>query len=440
MDGFIMAAQLILGLSLLVGLHELGHMLAAKAFGMRVEKYAIGFPPKIWSKQIGETEYSVGALLLGGFVKISGMIDESLDTKTMNSEPEPWEFRAKPAWQRLIVMLGGIIVNVITGVVVFVALTYINGEPYLSKDIVNEHGIYVNKVGKKLGFQQGDKILNINGESFDNFADAQNISMLLEDDSYYTIVRDGKQMKLNIPAGFLNEFSGLSDEEKMFLRPLTPFKIASVRKGTGAYDAGLQAGDSIVALNSHPIRYFEELSDGLAEHKDDSVQIAYVRNGVSDTVNAYINENGILGFTRNSMLPASTLEYSFLEALPEGTQRAFGIITVQLKAFKKMFQGEINASDSLSGPVGMAEIYGGTWIWEKFWTITGMLSMVLAFMNLLPIPALDGGHVVFLSYEIISGRAPSEKFLENAQKVGMLLLLGLMAFAIGNDFYKLLFK
>ena len=435
-----MAAQLILGLSLLVGLHELGHMLAAKAFGMRVEKYAIGFPPKIWSKKIGETEYSVGALLLGGFVKISGMIDESLDTKKMRTAPEPWEFRAKPAWQRLIVMLGGIIVNVITGIVIFVALTYANGEPYLSKDVVNEHGIYVNEVGKQLGFEQGDKIVEINGKPFDNFGDAQDVSKLLEDNSSYTVLRDGERIRIDIPKDFLNKFSNLPDEDKLFIRPLTPFKIRSVRKGTGAHEAGLQSGDSIVALNGYPIRYFEELTDGLSEHKDDSVQLAYIRNGATDTVSAYINENGILGFTRNSMLPTSRVEYSMLEAIPAGVSKAFGIITVQLKAFKKMFKGEINASDSLSGPVGMAGIYGGNWIWAKFWTITGMLSMVLAFMNLLPIPALDGGHVVFLSYEIISGRSPSEKFLENAQKVGMILLLGLMAFAIGNDFYKLLFK
>jgi regulator of sigma E protease len=436
MDIVIMAAQLILGLSLLVGVHELGHMLAAKAFGMRVEKYAIGFPPKIWSKQIGETEYSVGALLLGGFVKISGMIDESLDTSQMKSEPQPWEFRAKPAWQRLIVMLGGIIVNVLTGMAIFISLVFLFGESYLSKDEVNRRGVYVNAVGEKLGLRKGDQIVEINGKPFDNFSDAGNISLLLEEGSSYTVVRNGERMKVSVPSDFLNELSRLSEEEKEFLRPLTPFRVGEVAKGGAAHAAGLKAGDSIVALNGFPIGYFEELTAALRQHKGDTVQVAVLRGGKEQAFDVAVDDKGRLGIYIEDLLPRSTLEYGLGGSLVRGTEKAFGVIVVQLKAFRKIFKGDVNASDALSGPLGMAKIYGSEWDWGRFWTITGMLSMVLAFMNLLPIPALDGGHVVFLSYEMISGRPPADKFLENAQKVGMLLLLSLMAFAIGSDIYK----
>lgn len=439
MEYLIMAAQLLLGLSILVGLHEAGHMVAAKAFGMRVEKFSIGFPPKIWGKKFGETEYSIGALPLGGFVKISGMIDESMDTESMKKDPEPWEFRSKPAWQRLIVMLGGIIVNVITGVIVFILLVFIFGKPYVSKDAVNEHGIYVNELGEKLNLRTGDKIIAINGQDFDNFVEAANVERLLEDNSSYTVIRDGKEMVINVPVDFLNDLSA-SKREEPFLTYLMPFGVGDITPNSAAQKAGLQKGDVIKSAANTPIKYYRDFRSLLGDHKGETIPLVVDRNGKNINLTVTVGEDGKLGFGVVDLMKKSRLTFSFGEAIGVGTYDAFAVITLQLKAFGKIFKGEVNASDSLSGPLGMATIFGGEWVWERFWKITGMLSMVLAFMNLLPIPALDGGHVVFLTYEMVSGRAPSDKFLEKAQIVGMVLLLGLMAFAFGNDIYKFIFK
>ncbi|MGB0523710.1 MAG: RIP metalloprotease RseP [Flammeovirgaceae bacterium] len=438
MEVVIMVAQLLLGLSLLVGLHEMGHMVAAKAFGMRVEKFSIGFPPKIWGKKFGETEYSIGALPLGGFVKITGMIDESLDKESLKSEPQPWEFRSKPAWQRLIVMLGGIIVNVITGIIVFIFIMFFFGKPYIAKDDVNQHGIYVNELGEKLGLKRGDKIIAINGQDFDNFTSASDIDLLLEDNSSYTIIRNNQEQVVPIPSDFLNDLSK-DEREEPFLGYLMPFKVGKVTKNSPADSAGLQKGDEILMAANNRIKYFQDFRSLLNDNKGKSIPLVVQRGSEKVNLDVNVTEKGRLGFAVESLIKSSRLEFTFVEAIGVGTVEAFSVISRQLKAFGKIFRGEVNASDSLSGPIGMAKIFGGSWQWERFWTITGMLSMVLAFMNLLPIPALDGGHVVFLTYEIVSGRAPSDKVLEKSQIVGMIILLALMAFAFGNDIYKLIF-
>lgn len=435
MEILVMVAQLLLGLSILVGLHELGHLVAAKAFGMKVEKYSIGFPPKIWGKKFGETEYSIGAIPLGGFVKISGMIDESLDTENLKKDPEPWEFRAKPAWQRLIVMLGGIIVNVILGLLIFIFIVFIYGESYYAKDEVNKHGIHVTEIGEKIGLKKGDKIIQINGQDFDNFNEVTNFNLLLEEGSYYTIERDGNRMDVPIPSDFLDALSKEKGDKK-FVDKLEPFKVGSVNPGGNAAKGGLKEGDVIVEVDGMPIRYFQEFRTILLANKEKELGIKVNRNGSTKPLKLKIDDKGKVGFSVISLLPSDTLKYSFVGAIGRGSVKAFEVISLQLKAFRKIFKGEVNASESLSGPLGMMRIYGAEWQWLKFWTITGMLSMILAFMNLLPIPALDGGHVMFLSYEIISGRPPSDKFLENSQKIGMVILLALMAFAIGNDVYK----
>ena len=248
-----MAAQLLLGLSILVGLHELGHLLAAKAFGMRVEKYSIGFPPKIWGKKFGETEYSIGAIPLGGFVKISGMIDESLDTKSMNEEPEPWEFRAKPAWQRLIVMMGGIIVNVITGIVIFIALLYINGESYITKEELNKHGIEANNLARQIGLQTGDRIVDISGQDYETFSDLFSPDVILGSNVYYTVLRDGEYLKVDIPSDFLDKLSDKRGERFMDYR--APFEVGQVLAGSNAAEGGLQPGDKFISVNGDSIFY-----------------------------------------------------------------------------------------------------------------------------------------------------------------------------------------
>lgn len=436
MEILIMIVQVLLSFSILVAVHEFGHLLAAKYFGMRVEKFSIGFPPKIFGRKIGETEYSFGALPFGGFVKISGMIDESLDKTQLRSEPKPWEFRSKPAWQRLIVMLGGIIVNVIIGILIFISIKYVVGETDFSAEEINKHGIYAGEIAQEIGFQTGDKILNINGTPYEKFSDVVNPNMLLKSGSYYTVVRKNEEIKIPIPDNLIAQ---LSKEKNFsaFISPLQPYQIRSVTKGSRAEDAGLQSGDKILSINGEPTPYFQQLKNVLKTQAGKSVQIEVERARVRKTLDGEVTPKGTLGFAVKIDLKPSHYRYSLLQAIPKGTQEAFGIVTVQLKAFGKMFSGDLPVSESLSGPVGIAKIFGGNWDWLRFWSLTGMLSMVLAFMNLLPIPALDGGHIVFLLYEMISGRKPSEKFLEGAQKVGMLILLSLMVFVYGNDIIKL---
>ncbi|UJP66889.1 RIP metalloprotease RseP [Mongoliitalea daihaiensis] len=434
MDTLIMVAQLLLGLSILVGLHELGHLLTAKMFGMRVEKFSIGFPPKIIGFQWGETEYSIGAIPLGGFVKISGMVDESMDTEQMSSEPQPWEFRSKPAWQRLIVMLGGIIVNVVTGIIIFVVLVYQNGETYFSRDQVLEHGIVAYEIGQQIGFQDGDKILDINGETYRSLSELSGGEALLSS-GYYTIERNGETMQIAIPRGFINSFS---NEQAMssFINIRFPFDIREVAPGSVAEQIGIQTDDKITAVNGESIFYFDELQKALAEVKEQEVNLTIERDGATLEKTAMVSSEGTIGIAVNSLLEPVVRKYGIAESLTKGTERAFGVVIINAKALGRMFTGEVSAKN-VSGPIGMAKIYGNQWDWVKFWSITGLISMILAFMNLLPIPALDGGHVMFLLYEMISGRAPSDKFLENAQKVGMVVLLALMVFAIGNDILKL---
>lgn len=436
METLIMAGQLLLGLSILVGLHELGHLLTAKMFGMRVEKFSIGFPPKIAGFQWGETEYSIGAIPLGGFVKISGMIDESVDTEQMASEPQPWEFRSKPAWQRLIVMLGGIIVNVITGIIIFVVLVYQNGETFYSRDQVIQNGIVAYEFGEAIGFKTGDKVLDINGQPYQGINELTSGSALLSENGYYTVDRNGEQIKIEIPRGFINTFDSEESFSK-FVQIRFPFEVGAVEPGTGAETAGLEVGDKILAVNNQPIEYYDEMQSALKPLIGKTAVV--VRQGESgiDTLSIPVmTDEARIGIGVQSLLEPTRRQYAFGEAISKGTSRAFGVVIVNAKALGKMFTGEVSTKN-VSGPVGMAKIYGSTWDWVKFWSITGLISMILAFMNLLPIPALDGGHVVFLLYEMVSGRAPSDKFLENAQKVGMGILLLLMVFAIGNDILKL---
>ncbi|SEG01313.1 RIP metalloprotease RseP [Algoriphagus boritolerans] len=435
METLIMVGQLLLGLSILVGLHELGHLLTAKMFGMRVEKFSIGFPPKIAGFQWGETEYSIGAIPLGGFVKISGMVDESMDTEQMSSEPQPWEFRSKPAWQRLIVMLGGIIVNVITGIIIFVVLVYQNGETFYSRDQVIQNGIVAYEYGEAIGFKTGDKVLDINGEPYQGINDLTSGSALLSENGYYTVDRDGEQIKIEIPRGFINTFDSEEAFSK-FVQIRFPFEVGAVEKGSGAESAGIKPGDKILAVNNQPIKYFDEMQSALRPLVGKTAQVVRQNEAGIDTLAIGVTDEARIGIAVQTLLEPTRRQYGFGEAISKGTSRAFGVVIVNARALGKMFTGEVSAKN-VSGPVGMAKIYGSTWDWTKFWSITGLISMILAFMNLLPIPALDGGHVVFLLYEMVSGRTPSDKFLENAQKVGMVILLALMVFAIGNDILKL---
>jgi regulator of sigma E protease len=456
MEELTKAGQLILSLSILVGLHELGHLLVARAFGMRVEQYFIGFPPKVFSIKRGDTEYGLGAIPLGGFVKISGMIDESLDTSQMDGPPKPYEFRAKPAWQRLIVMLGGIIVNIIVGIIIFVSLTYKNGNNYLAaKDV--KYGIVAGKLAQEIGLKTGDKIVVVNGKPLSNFDDVRSPDVFLNQNSSYTVERAGKRIEIDIPNNFANKVFDKANAGE-FVSPIQPFSVLEVSPPvppnliarlmaaiTGktptpapapAYTAGLKANDRIVSINGKPIRFYHELQQLATANTGKPIMMGVQRGQQSLTLNLTITPEGKIGFAVKQGLPVTHEDYTFGQALTVGTSQAFGVIGNNIKGFGKIFRRQMSASNSLSGPIGIAQMFGGVWDWDRFWGISGLLSMALAFMNALPIPALDGGHSVILGYEIISGRKPSDRFLEAAQRVGMVMLLSLMAFAIFNDVFK----
>jgi regulator of sigma E protease len=437
MEGLIMTAQILLSLSILVAVHEMGHLLAAKYFGMRVEQFSIGFPPKIWSFTKGGTEYALSAIPLGGYVKISGMIDESLDLEKMKKDPEPWEFRSKPAWQRLIVMLGGIIVNVVMGIVIFILLTWIVGDSFIPNAAVNANGgIEARELGQEIGLKTGDKFIKINGKEFEKFEDIANPNTLLTNNAYYTIDRNGEILDIPIPSNFIENFN---EKGKIlsFALPRYPPVIGKIEKGTLAERLNLQVGDRFVSLNGEPVIYYDDIDKNKAL-KQDTLSFTVKRGAELLSFNEYVGANKGIGFYAKGFdFEEGSTKYEFGESIAIGTERAFGIVFTQLKAFRKLFSGELSFRKSMSGPIGIAQAYGGDWDWERFWRMTGLLSMVLAFMNLLPIPALDGGHVVFLTYEMVSGRKPSDKFLEVAQKAGMIFLLGLMVFIFANDIIKL---
>ncbi|MDU0371059.1 RIP metalloprotease RseP [Hymenobacter endophyticus] len=437
MTGLIMAGQMLLGLSILVGLHEFGHFAAAKYFKIRVDKFYIFFDflfplPGVmnfalFKKKIGETEYGLGWFPLGGYVAIHGMIDETQDAETLASEPQPNEFRSKPAWQRLIVMLGGIIMNVITGIVIFSLLTFKYGESYLPASEAR-FGIVPNELGKQIGFREGDKIVKINGQPFEDFSDVYSPEVILGNNAYYTVDRNGELRDINVPNNFMDR---LADEgEQRFVQPLDPFVVDEVTPSSPADRAGLQANDQILTVAGKTTQFFPQLQQALKDNAGKTVPVQVKRAGQPVTIKVAVDDDGKIGFRPKSLLNVKTRQYGLLQAVPVGTKTAFGVVTTQVKAFAKIFRGEASFRKSIGGPIEIAQQYGGKWDWYRFWTLTGMLSMVLAFMNLLPIPALDGGHVIFLLYEMIAGRKPSDKFLENAQKVGMMLILALMAFVL----------
>lgn len=442
MDVMVMVAQLLLSISILVAVHEMGHLLAAKYFGMRVEQFSIGFPPKIWSFTKGGTEYAISAIPLGGYVKISGMVDESLDTEMLKQEPQPWEFRSKPAWQRLIVMLGGIIVNVIVGIMIFIGVTFTFGEVYTLKDAINNNGGFnVGPVGEEIGLKTGDKIVKVNGSDYTYFEDLIKPETLLADGATYTVDRNGEMVDIKIPANFIQKFNrkeGLRDFLYFRFAP----QIGEVSPGTVAEKIGLKKGDLITAINGQEIQFHDQVG-ALVKSSGDSIAIQIKRDGQVLNFKSDFKGQSSIGFypqKPEAFLKSAEarVDYSFFESIPKGTEKAFTTLVVQVKAFGKVISGVLSPRESLSGPIGIAKAYGSDWNWERFWSLTGVLSLVLAFMNLLPIPALDGGHVMFLGYEMISRRKPSDKFLEVAQKFGMIFLLTLMVLIFANDIVKLL--
>lgn len=443
MEGFIMAAQMILALSILVAVHEFGHFITAKMFKIRVEKFYVFFDflfpmPNVLNFALfkvkgKETEYGLGWFPLGGYVKIAGMMDESMDKEQLEKDPEPDEFRSKPAWQRLIVMLGGVIVNVIVGVIIFIFIVYGRGDTYLPASEA-KYGVVANDIAQDFGLQTGDIILDVNGKPYERFSDLYNEDILLDNDNYYTVERNGKTVNVYIPNDLATQLQ--RNRGQLLMEPIRKFTVDSVLAGTPADKAGLKKGDEITKVDDVKISYFHEVQNALDERKDKEIILTVNREGKTERLEAKVNQDGKLGFFPKFDLETVTQDYSFGEAIYRGTAEAFGVIFTQIRGFGKIFRGDIPVSESLQGPIGIARVFGGTWNWGRFWFLTGLLSMVLAFMNMLPIPALDGGHVIFISYEMISGRKPSEKFLEISQRIGMILLLLLMVFAIFNDTFR----
>ena len=452
MEGMIMTAQLLLSLSILIVVHEWGHFITARYFDIKVEKFYLFFDFLFPMANVlnfslikfkkGDTEYGIGWFPLGGYVKIAGMVDESMDKEALKLPPEPWEFRSKLPWQRLIVMLGGIIVNVITGVIIFIGLTYFIGDQYIPMKYVNDHGgVHSLDIGQDLGIQTGDQIVKVNGEDVVNFDDLSKPSVLLAENSSYTVLRGGQFVEIPIPVDFIEKFNSREAIGHFLLPRITPI-IKEIKEGSIAARVGLQKEDQFVELNDKPVGYYDEVVGELKGFKADSISFAVKRQGeVLKFKSSFKDETAIGFYVDNRLIPESALvttTYSIGQSIALGPVRAFDVIFIQLKAFKKIFAGDISFRKSLSGPIGMAQAYGGTWDWHRFWRMTGLLSMVLAFMNLLPIPGLDGGYVLFLIYEMISGREPNEKVFETALKIGMAILLVLMVFVFYNDIAKVI--
>lgn len=446
-----MTAQLLLSLSILIAVHEWGHFITARMFNIRVEKFYLFFDFLFPMANVlnfslikykkGDTEYGVGWFPLGGYVKIAGMVDESMDKEQMKAPAQPWEFRSKPAWQRLIVMMGGIIVNVIVGILIFIGLTYFIGDRFILNDYVNKNGgVQALDLAQQIGIQTGDQIIKINGQEFEYFDDVAKPDVLLSHNSSYTVLRGNQEVEIPIPSNFIEQFDK-KEAVANFLIPRRPPLVDEVSPGTIAERIGLQKGDLIVAVQNQPITYHDELKAVTQNFKGDSLQFSVKRGEQILSYTEYFKDQPGIGFyVPSQIVPIEgqkEVAYSLGQATLLGPGRAFDVILVQLKAFRKIFTGQISFQKSLSGPIGMAKAYGGQWDWERFWRMTGLLSMVLAFMNFLPIPALDGGYVMFLLYEMVSGREPSEKFFENAIKVGMAILLVLMVFVFYNDIAKL---
>jgi regulator of sigma E protease len=452
MEGMIMTAQLLLSLSILIIVHEGGHFFAARMFNIKVEKFYLFFDflfPmagvlnfSLLKLKKGDTEYGIGWFPLGGYVKIAGMVDESMDKEQLKQPAQPWEFRSKPAWQRLIVMLGGVIVNVIVGIIIFIGMTYFIGDRYILKDFVNDHGgVQALELAQELGIQTGDKIVKINGKDFEYFDDITKSDVLLSRNSSYTVQRGDQQLQIPVPANFIENF-GKKEATMKFLLPRRLLNIEFVSKDSIAGKIGLKQGDQLVEVEGKPVLYYDELRNEIEHRKGDSLSFKIKRGEQVLTFREYFKGHTNIGFGLPPYLVPiegeKTISYSLAQSIAIGPGRAFDVIGIQLKAFGKIFRREISVKNSLSGPIGMAKAYGGTWDWERFWRMTGLLSMVLAFMNLLPIPALDGGYVMFLLYEMVTGREASEKFFENAIKVGMAILLALMVFVFYNDIAKLI--
>jgi regulator of sigma E protease len=433
--------QFILSFSILVILHELGHFLPAKWFKCRVEKFYLFFNPwfSLFKKKIGETEWGLGWIPFGGYVKISGMIDESMDKEQLKLPAQPWEFRSKPAWQRLIIMLGGVTVNVILAIIIFIMIMWVWGEKYLPPQNL-KYGIVADSLGKAVGLKDGDIILKVGNKEIKNVLKMTG-DVILSESNNLTISRDGKEMELQLPDGFTKSLNKAKGENFVDIR--RPFIASEFSKNSGAEKAGLKIGDRIIGADSINTPFHNDFLNAMKNKKGQrTVQLSFLRNN-RDTMmkTVELDSSGKIG-----VFPEGDLEklftvvskpYTFVESIPAGFSRCWETLGRYIAGIKQLFNGKANPNDSLGSVISIGKIFPGEWDWQSFWQLTAVFSIILAFMNVLPIPALDGGHALFTLVEMITGRKPGDKFIEYAQMVGMVLLLGLMAYALGLDIWRL---
>ena len=434
----IKALQLILSLAILVVLHELGHFIPAKLFKTKVEKFYLFFdwPYSLIKKKIGDTEYGIGILPLGGYVKIAGMIDESMDTEHLNKEPEPWEFRSKPAWQRLIIMLGGVTVNLILGFAIYMMVTFVWGKDIITSENLKD-GFEVNEIMKPYGFSDGDKILKVDGEPFENVVDISKY-LFLRDVSTVTVQHvNGKIEKLTIPEniGHIMMESGATNPFSPLVAPV----IGEVAPNSLAEKFDFKANDRIVTINDIELVKWQELSQFLQDASNEELSFEILRDGSKMQKTVVLDEKSELGvYPKMPEISFTKINYSLFESFSVGYDKAYWILSDYITQFEYVFTPK--GITQLGGFGAIGSIFPASWDWQRFWESTALLSLILAFMNLLPIPALDGGHVMFLLYEVFSGRKPNDKFMEYAQMTGFLLLVSLVLFANGNDVYRYFFS
>ncbi len=437
----IKAAQLILSLAILVTIHEFGHFIFARLFKTRVEKFRLFFDPWFtpWKKKIGETEYGIGWVPLGGYVKIAGMIDESMDKEQMNQPEQPWEFRAKPAWQRLLIMTGGVLFNLIFAVLIYISILWAWGEEYLPAENV-KYGVHVSEISHEMGFNEGDIILKVNGEPVRDLRDAR-AKMLLDDVQTVTVSRGGQLV--DVP--FKSEYKALllqsADEAPFTIR--IPFVVEKVSPDKGAMKAGMKAGDRVIGVNNQEKMFFLDIAKELKANAGNDIDMLVVRNSDTLSLKVHVSDEGMIGVQRkmqSDFLDYETVNYSFFTSIGAGTKMGINQVKDYLKQLKILVNPENKGYKQLGSFGTIGSIFAPQWHWQSFWEITALISIILAVMNILPIPALDGGHVMFLLYEMITGRKPHEKAMEYAQIVGMVILLGLMVLALYNDVDKFLIK
>ncbi len=429
---FVKAIQLLLSLSILIVLHELGHFIPAKLFKTRVEKFYLFFDIKfsLFKKKIGETVYGIGWLPLGGYVKISGMIDESMDKEQMAGPPQPWEFRSKPAWQRLIIMLGGVTVNIILGFLIYMAIIFTWGTNHIGfEDMPN--GFAIEESFKKLGFEDGDRITAVNGKPLDDVTQINHHLFMRDIKDISVLHQNGSEATIQIP-----EDIGTTMFESGVLRPFSPISepiIDSIYMDIAA-KAGLKKGDRVIEVNKKPIKYWHEFRTTVLDHKEKPLALTFVRNGETKTTSLTPNEEGLIGVVVKNSYTIQHKKYSLGESITEGFDFGYWTLHDYIAQFKYVFTKK--GATQVGGFGAIGNLFPDAWNWRAFWATTAFISIILAFMNILPIPALDGGHVMFLLYEIIAGRKPNDKFMEYAQLVGFIVLIALLLFANGNDIYR----